>query len=127
MEKEKILVVEDDDEIREMIALGLENAGYRVISACNGKEARHYLSLELPDLIILDVLLPDIDGITLCKSIRKDERTHRVPVLMATALSDFVTTRDAMAMGASDLLTKPFDMKDLFSKIDRIFISEGGI
>ncbi|OGS25399.1 MAG: hypothetical protein A2297_03245 [Elusimicrobia bacterium RIFOXYB2_FULL_48_7] len=127
MRKERILVVEDDDEIREMTKIGLEHAGYHVLTAGTGTKALQVLSEDIPDMIILDVLLPEVDGMALCRAIKGNPRTKGIPVLIVTALSDFLTPRDVQLLGASDLLTKPFEMKDLLSKIDKVFMKESGI
>jgi two-component system response regulator AtoC len=113
----KILVVDDEIGVRESLRFALKDK-YKVILADSGKECIAQLEKEIPDLIILDIILPDIDGITLLKEIRK--RFHEIPVIMLTAISQVKTAVEAMKSGALDYITKPFDVEEIILIIEKI-------
>lgn len=104
-QQEKILVVDDEREIAELIRLYLVNEGFEVFVSYDGRSALERVSKQLPDLAILDVMLPDIDGFTLCKTIREK---HLFPVIMLTAKTDEVNKITGLTLGADDYITKPF-------------------
>ncbi|MBI4055475.1 MAG: response regulator [Elusimicrobia bacterium] len=115
----KILVVDDDEEIRNLYQHGLENLGYSVRMASSAGEAKQRLGEELPDLIIMDIMMPDTDGVTLTREIRSDSRTAPIPILVVSALSDAATLNDALLFGAVDYLVKPFEISILKLKLER--------
>ncbi|MEU5949748.1 response regulator transcription factor [Micromonospora sp. NPDC047465] len=110
----RVLVVEDDASIREVTALGLRRAGFRVDTAVDGREALAAWRARPPDVIVLDVMLPGLDGIEVCREIR---RTSGVPILMLTARTDTVDVVVGLECGADDYLRKPFDLPELVARV----------
>ena len=109
-----VLVVEDEASIASFVALYLKNAGYSVRTAATGGDAIAQAESERPDLIVLDLMLPDIDGIEVCRRIRK---TADVPILMLTARDEDVDKIIGLEVGADDYLTKPFNPRELVARI----------
>jgi DNA-binding response OmpR family regulator len=115
---EKILVVDDEFEIRDMLSRFLMEQGYEAILASNGEEAIELAEKENPKAILLDIKMPGIDGIRICKSLKAKEKTRFIPVIMATALWD--TYAEAIEAGAEDFVTKPFNLKELSHRVKSI-------
>jgi two-component system alkaline phosphatase synthesis response regulator PhoP len=114
---ESILVVEDEASIASFVSLYLKNAGYSVRTAATGTEALSQASADLPSLIVLDLMLPDVDGIEVCRRIRK---TSDVPILMLTARDEDVDKIIGLEVGADDYLTKPFNPRELVARVKSI-------
>lgn len=113
----RILVIDDDLAISELIAVNLEMAGYDVSQAEDGIKGQA-LALQLqPDLIMLDLMLPRVDGFTVCQRLRRDERTAEIPVLMLTALSQTQDKVEGFNAGADDYLTKPFEVEEMLARV----------
>jgi len=112
-----ILVVEDEGSIASFVSLYLKNAGYTVRTAANGSEALSQVAAQMPNLIVLDLMLPDIDGIEVCKRIRQ---TSDVPILMLTARDEDVDKIIGLEVGADDYLTKPFNPRELVARVKSI-------
>ena len=112
-----VLVVEDESSIASFVALYLKNAGYGVRTAANGSEALAQVAASQPALIVLDLMLPDIDGIEVCRRIRK---TSDVPILMLTARDEDVDKIIGLEVGADDYLTKPFNPRELVARVKSI-------
>jgi DNA-binding response OmpR family regulator len=112
-----VLVVEDESSIASFVALYLKNAGYAVKTAATGNEALAEVSAETPTLIVLDLMLPDIDGIEVCRRIRKGSD---VPILMLTARDEDVDKIIGLEVGADDYLTKPFNPRELVARVKSI-------
>ena len=110
----RILLVEDDTTLRETVAYNLRNQGYEVITADNGLAALDAARRESPDVMLLDVMLPGIDGFEVCRLLRKETS---LPILMLTARSDEVDRVVGLEMGADDYLTKPFSMRELMARV----------
>jgi two-component system response regulator MtrA len=110
---ERVLVVEDDLSIREMVVLGLGNAGFRVSSCADGREGLERLRHDTFDLAVLDVMLPSLDGFEITREIRKDSR---IPIMMLTARADATDVIVGLELGADDYVTKPFDMPVLVAR-----------
>jgi two-component system, OmpR family, response regulator MtrA len=118
----RILVVEDDASVREAVSLVLERAGYRVSTAPDGTEAIAALAQEMPDLVVLDVMLPGADGFSVCKHVR---RTATVPIIMLTARAETAAIVTALELGADDYLTKPFEPAELAARIRAVLRRAG--
>lgn len=114
-----VLVVDDDSDIRELVVDYLNSAGYRATGAANGKAMRAYLANYQVDLVVLDVMMPGDDGLTLCRELRSD-RHQNLPVLMLTARSDDADRILGLEMGADDYLVKPFVARELLARIKAI-------
>lgn len=113
----RILVIDDDAAIAELVSVNLEMAGYDVSQASDGTRGQA-LALQLqPDLILLDLMLPQVDGFTICQRIRRDERTADIPVLMLTALSQTQNKVEGFNAGADDYLTKPFEVEEMLARV----------
>jgi len=120
MSKEKILVVEDDEDILELIQYNLLKEGYKVIAVTSGEDALTQENKGNPDLVILDLMLPGIDGLEVCRRLRSDPGSSRVPIIMVTAKgeeSDIVT---GLELGADDYVVKPFSPKVLIARIRNV-------
>jgi DNA-binding response OmpR family regulator len=115
--QQTVLVVEDEGSIASFVSLYLKNAGYGVRTAANGSEALAQVASEQPSLIVLDLMLPDIDGIEVCRRIRK---TSDVPILMLTARDEDVDKIIGLEVGADDYLTKPFNPRELVARVKSI-------
>ena len=119
--KRRILVVDDDPHISELVCVNLDAAGYTVERASNGHEAITHIAAAHPDLIVLDVMMPEMDGWELCKAIRDDPECSKIRIVMLTARD---TDRDKMIgkgiFGVDDYLTKPFDIDDLLAICRRL-------
>ena len=111
---ERVLFVEDDPSIREVTSLGLRGAGLRVDPAADGREALERFHAEAYELVVLDVMLPELDGLEVCREIG---RSSRVPILMLSARSDTVDVVVGLELGADDYVTKPFELVELVARI----------
>lgn len=116
-QKQKILVVDDEAKIVEIVSLYLENDGYHVITAANGKDALDLYQKEKPSLIILDLMMPELTGEEVCEIIRKESN---VPIIMLTAKSDENDKIKGLSMGADDYLIKPFSPRELVIRVQNI-------
>jgi len=112
-----ILVVEDEEDIAELIRYNLEKERYRVLCAPSGEEALETLAGEIPQLVLLDILLPGIDGFEVCRRLRSDPRTVRIPVLMLTAKTEEADVVTGLELGAEDYVTKPFSPRVLLARV----------
>ncbi len=113
----KILVVDDDTAINELIKVNLELAYYKVITALDGNKGYALAKQEMPDLIILDVMMPEVDGYTVAKRIRENESTKDIPILMLTALGMLQNKVQGFNIGVDDYLVKPFEMEELLVRV----------
>jgi two-component system response regulator RpaA len=113
----KILIIDDDPAILELVSVNLDMAGYEVWRANDGIKGQAMAMQLLPDLVILDLMLPNVDGFTVCQRLRRNERTAEVPILMLTALSNLKDKIEGFNSGADDYLTKPFEIDELLVRI----------
>jgi DNA-binding response OmpR family regulator len=113
----KILVVDDEAVLVETIAYNLEQAGYRVVTASDGNSALEAARSESPDLILLDIMLPGIDGLEVCRQLRKESNTATTPIVMLTAKSDEIDKVVGLEVGADDYVTKPFGRRELLARV----------
>jgi two-component system phosphate regulon response regulator PhoB len=116
-----ILVVEDEAPVREVLRFSLERAGYVVEGAGSGRNAMREIDNCVPDLIVLDVGLPDIDGLELLHSWRREERTRSMPVIIVTGRGDERDRVSGLRAGADDYITKPFSRDELLARIETVF------
>lgn len=118
----RVLVVEDEPDIRELIVMTLRNRGYDVIGAECGEEAWIEAAKQTPQLLVLDVLLPDMDGVSLCEMFRRIPNTSKIPILMLTACANLQVRGVAEHAGASDFMSKPFSPRELAQRVDRLLL-----
>ena len=116
----KVLIVDDEKHIVEAIRYNLDKAGFRTLAAADGARALELAQRELPDLITLDVMLPELDGWEVCRLLRQDTRTTRIPIIMLTVKSDEADKIVGLELGADDYLTKPFSPKELVARIKAV-------
>ena len=115
----RILVVDDEADVVSLLRLTLKGQGYDIITASNGQEGLEKARTEKPDLILLDVMLPKLDGYKVARMLRFDERYSKIPIIMITAKIQEKDKETGLEMGADAYITKPFDMTTLLSKIDQ--------
>lgn len=120
MAKAKILIIEDEKDIIELLMYNLEHEGYQVAAVSNAEEALDRLAREQPELIILDLMLPGIDGLETCRLIKQDPKTKSIPIIMLTAKSEEADVVVGLRMGADDYVTKPFSPKVLLARIKAV-------
>jgi len=114
-----ILIVEDDRDLVKLIKINLEDQGFNIYTAGNGVEALQLFNEKNPSLIILDIMLPKLNGFEVCKRIRKENR--KIPILMLTAKTEEEDTIHGLELGADDYMTKPFSVKELIARVKAIF------
>ncbi len=117
MNNKKILVVEDENDVRKLIHFNLFSENYNVILSADGESAINLANKENPDLILLDLMLPKINGIEVCKLIKKNNRTKDIPIIILTALGEEENIVDGLEAGADDYITKPYGPKILIARI----------
>jgi phosphate regulon transcriptional regulator PhoB len=115
--KKKILVVEDEPDIRELVRYNLEQAGFRVAEAEDGETALHKVRTEQPALVILDLMLPEGDGLEICRILRGERATASLPIVMLTAKAAEVDRILGLEFGADDYVTKPFSPRELVARV----------
>ncbi|HPD57273.1 MAG TPA: response regulator [Smithellaceae bacterium] len=116
----KILIVDDEKDIVDLIAYNLESEGFSVAKAYDGESAIRMIKAKKPDLVILDLMLPGINGIDVCKNLRANPATSDLPIIMLTAKADEVDKVVGLEIGADDYITKPFSVKELMARIRSI-------
>lgn len=131
-ESATILIVEDEQDIRELLAYNLEKEGYATVQAADGKEGLELARSRKPDLILLDLMLPKMDGLAVCRELERDSGTVRIPIIMLTARGEDVDRILGFELGADDYVVKPFGVPELLARIrttlrraDRINLSQG--
>jgi len=121
---EKILAVDDESDVLMVIKTGLEVEGFDVITASNGKDAVALAKEEKPDLILLDVMMPIMDGFEALKALKADEDTCMIPVVMLTGLSERAKIQEALSSGTSYYIVKPFDFDEVVNKVRTVLSAE---
>jgi len=121
MAKQTILVVDDEEDIRELVELNLVREGYGVITCETGEQALELARSKLPDLLILDLMLPGIDGLEVCRTIKADSKTRHIPIVMLTAKAEEADIVTGLELGADDYVTKPFSGKVLVARVRRLW------
>lgn len=117
MVKERILVVDDEEDIIELLQYVLAKNGYLVTTVTTGEDAVATARTLLPDILLLDLMLPGVDGLTVCKILKSDQRTGHIPIIMLTAKGEEVDIVTGLELGADDYITKPFSPRVLMARI----------
>ena len=117
----KILVVDDEDDILHFLEMVLREKGYQVTTASGGHEALTRAQIDKPDLVLLDIMMPQMDGWEVLKLLRVDEETRRIPVAMLSARTEAKDRVQGLQEGAIDYICKPFSLQELLGKIETIF------
>ena len=120
MTKQQILIVEDERDIAQVLEFSLKQAGFDAAVAYDGEQARARLQQRVPDLVLLDLMLPDVPGTEICKQLKTTPRTAHVPVLMLTARGEEIDRVLGFELGADDFVTKPFSVRELLLRIKAI-------
>lgn len=118
-EEKRILIADDDPVILRLIQVNLELEGYQVLTAHNGQEAVDMATAELPDLVILDIMMPRLDGYQACEQLKSAEATKQIPVIFLSAKAQQGDIDKGKSYGVVDYLTKPFDPSDLLDVVER--------
>ncbi len=117
MAGKSILIVEDDEDILELVRYNLAKEGYVVAEVRSGEEAMRFVDSKKPDLVVLDLMLPGLDGLEICKLIKSDEKTRNIPVVMLTAKGEESDIVIGLELGADDYITKPFSPRVLIARV----------
>jgi two-component system alkaline phosphatase synthesis response regulator PhoP len=120
MAKERILVVDDEEDLLELVRYNLTREGYRVTCVSTGEEALDQARREMPDLVILDLLLPNVDGLEVCRRLKGDSKTKHIPILMLTAKTEEADVVAGLELGADDYMTKPFSPRVLIARVKAV-------
>src|SRR5512138_2095219 len=116
--RKKILIIDDNSELLELLRLGLKDAGYNVSTGADGLEGLRKARSTCPDLIVLDLVLPEIDGFAVCETLKKDPETAGIPIILLTGLSSEFTRYAGLESGAEEYVTKPVSVGQLVSRIE---------
>ena len=120
MLKQSVLVVEDDDDIRELVSYNLLKEGYQVAGVASGEDALAAVAAKPPDLILLDLMLPGLDGLSVCRQLKANPATEPLPVVMLTAKGEEADIVAGLNLGADDYVTKPFSPKVLLARVQAV-------
>lgn len=126
MAKPTILVVDDEEDIRELVELNLSREGYQVLTCETGEQALERVFSKAPDLVVLDLMLPGIDGLEVCKRLKADPKTQQIAVVMLTAKGEEADIVTGLELGADDYVTKPFSGKVLVARVRRLLRRQRG-
>ncbi|MBS0209986.1 MAG: response regulator [Planctomycetes bacterium] len=126
MTRERILVVDDEEDLLELVRYNLAKEGYRVNCVASGERALREAQDTLPELILLDVLLPRVDGLEICRALKSDPKTKHIPVIMVTAKSEEADVVTGLELGADDYITKPFSPRVLLARIKSVLRRKAG-
>ena len=127
MTKKILIIVEDNINLIHVVGLTLELHGYEVIRTTDGKQALNMAASQLPDLIMLDLSLPDMDGFAVAGLIRRNPKTHSIPILAATEGKSLKEKEECLQSGCDDYISKPFTPKELVSRIEKLLLTLGGL
>lgn len=120
MARERVLVVEDEPDIARLIQFHLDREGFRTTVVASGRAALEAMSPEPPELIVLDIMLPDVDGLEVCRRLKRDRETRQIPILMASARGEESDVVAGLELGADDYVTKPFSPKVLIARVKAV-------
>lgn len=124
MANKQLLVIEDEEDITELVGYNLAKEGYQVVIRMSGEEGLAAARSLLPDLIILDLMLPGIDGLEVCRLLKQDERTRHIPIVMLTAKGEEADIVTGLELGADDYITKPFSPKVMVARVRTVLRRE---
>lgn len=125
--KPRILIVDDEPDLLTVLKIGLETEGYEVVSASDGEQGLALARQVMPDLMVLDLMLPRMDGYKVCRTLKFDERYRRIPIFILSARSGETDRRLALELGADEFHSKPYNMRELVARIRaRIEAARGG-
>src|SRR5437773_6686411 len=113
----RILIVEDDQDIAQLVARYLDKAGYTTEILASGREALRTIGARVPDLLVLDLMLPHVDGLEICRAVRTNEKTAAVPIIMLTARAEESDRIVGLELGADDYVAKPFSPSELVARV----------
>jgi len=116
----KILIVDDEEDIVNLIAYNLEKEGYSTVKTFDGEAALKILQTQRPDLMILDLMLPKMSGLDICRNVRRNPSTAALPIIMLTAKSDEIDKVTGLEIGADDYVTKPFSVRELIARVHSV-------
>jgi phosphate regulon transcriptional regulator PhoB len=116
----KILIVDDEKDIVELISYNLAKEGFSIVKAYDGEAALHIIKTQKPDLVVLDLMLPKMNGMDVCRNVRRNADTAALPIIMLTAKSDEIDKVTGLEVGADDYVTKPFSVKELIARVRSI-------
>ena len=117
MDNELVLVIEDEDDIRELVCYNLSKEGYRVVAVSTGEEGIAVAEARRPHAVLLDLMLPGVDGLTVCRRIRSSPRTEQIPIIILTAKGEEADIVSGLNLGADDYITKPFSPRVLVARL----------
>src|SRR6478672_315228 len=117
MARPRILIIEDERALTDVLTYNLQREGYEVLVSHDGQEGLRKAQMQLPDLVLLDLMLPKLDGLEICRDLRAGERTRTIPIVMVTAKAEETDQVVGFTMGADDYVTKPFSVKILLQRI----------
>ena len=120
MTKQTILIIEDDQDIRELLTYNLQKEGYATLDSGDGKAGLEIARLKLPDLILLDLMLPSLDGLSVCRELERGQSTASIPIIMLTAKGEEMDRVVGLELGADDYMVKPFSIRELLLRIRNI-------
>ncbi len=118
----KVLIVEDNIDLIQVLGLTLEFEGYEVIWATDGNQALNIAASTLQDLILLDLSLPDMDGLEVARQIRQNQKTHSIPILATTGRVSFEDKENCLQSGCDDYISKPYTPKELVARIEKLLV-----
>jgi DNA-binding response OmpR family regulator len=121
----RILIADDDDGLRHLLRLVLCREGFDVIEAADGTEALARAYDSDPSLVLLDVMMPGVDGFDVCRTLRSDQRTHRLPIVFVSAIDDIKQRNEALKLGADDCIKKPIGPRELVSRVRGVMERRG--
>jgi DNA-binding response OmpR family regulator len=116
----KIMIVDDEVDVVELLKSRLENSGYKVCAAYDGKAALAMVKKEKPDLILLDVILPNMNGYDVCGFLKRDDATKRIPIIMLTVKGKIGEIDEGVLSGADDYIAKPYELNELLDRIKKL-------
>ncbi|MEZ4466770.1 MAG: response regulator [bacterium] len=125
-EGKQILIIEDDATVRQLVSRLLSKSGYGCTTATDGLDGLRALEVAIPDLIIADVIMPELDGLTFVKALKTQKETKAIPVIFLTAKNDPLSMIEGINVGAKFYVTKPFQSEDLLAKVNKVLGERAG-